>query len=298
MTNRALAENYEWDEIAIERDDPIREGLVALFVIDNSVPQLIGTAFIVTAEGSRAMAISAAHCFEQIRKVINPHQLHHHSALSEFLPSPERVDFSRVKGLYLAGNEIHVCQIEAAAWDRETDLAVLKILAPKERSDIFQTNFWLDNNIPRAGEDVAMIGYGEMTVEANIETPNIGQIQLRPIVRVGRVEAVHSDGYFMLMTPCIETSIAIFGGMSGGVVARWSEGNGKIKPFAFISHAPEPQPSMDRSQSGHSVGSVLRMELTPSSQGAQSISMRVNNIGYGQITSDVAFPFIPDPEAR
>lgn len=297
MTERILAESFEWDQIVIERDDPIREGFVALCVIANSDIQLIGTAFIVAAEGNHSIAITAAHCFEQIRKIVEPNQPHHPSALQEFLPLPKKFDFSGVKGIYITNDEAFVCQIEIAVWDRETDLAVLKILAPDEKVDLFQCHFLLDNNIPKAGEEVLMIGYGEMKVETDAETPNIGRLQFRPVVRVGRVEAVHVNGHFMLKTPCIETSIAIFGGMSGGVVARWSAGLGLIKPFALISHAPEPQPSMDRSQSGHSVGSVLKMKLMPTTEGAQVVSMRLSNIGCGQVASDVIFPFTFDSKS-
>lgn len=295
MAEINFVENFKWNEVELERGDPIREGLIAIFVIDCNLPRLIGTAFIVNAGGDHAFAISAAHCFEQVRKVIKPHQIHHHSALKEFLPLEEKIDFSSVKGLFLCGDTVFACQIEAAIWDNASDLAVLKILAPADNPALFRANFFLDATIPLVGEEVVMIGYGEMKVDPDGDNPNIGKIELRPIVRVGHIEESHADGYFMLKSPCVETSIAICGGMSGGAVARWSNGDGLIRPFAFISHAPEPQPFMDRSLSGRSVASILNMELTPLDNGEQMLSMRVNNIGCGQVKADVVFPFYQDP---
>jgi hypothetical protein len=105
----------------------------------------------------------------------------------------------------------------------------------------------------------------------------------------------------MLKGPCIQTSIAIFGGMSGGVVARWSGPNSKIRPFAFISHAPDPQPSYDRSQSGHSMASILNARIKPLGDGKQSLEFAVSNIAVGkdgtksQLVS--SFDFVPSDES-
>ncbi len=244
---------------------------------------LIGTAFLIEANRDHALAVSAAHCFEEIRKRLYPAPQHHSSALPEFLPPLPEMDLSQVKGLYLGDDKEPVaCDIELGVWDRGTDYALLKVNAPNCTPSLFNRFLCLGDQIPQVNECVAMIGFGEMKVTPHVENAKAGIIQRRLILRVGHVENIHPSGYYMLKAPCIETSIAIFGGMSGGIVARWGAQDTPIRPFGFISHAPEPQPTHDRSVSGHSFGAILNLERTIIAEGKQRISVQLNNIGVGR----------------
>ncbi len=70
-------------------------------------------------------------------------------------------------------------------------------------------------------------------------------------------------------------------------MAKYSSGH-NIKPFAFVSHAPDPQPTLDRSISGHSTASVLKAKLTPISEGKQLVEIEVNDVRIGRTNpSDV-----------
>jgi hypothetical protein len=278
-----IPNGFAWDEVVLERGDPLNRGLISLLIISDSQPILIGTAFIVQAYGSHATAVSAAHCFEEVRKILHPDPPHHFTALQEFLPPPPEIDLKRVKGLYMADpTKPAVCDIELAVWDRDSDYALLKVIAPPDDLSLFNAIFWLDDQIPLVGDEVGMIGFGEMKVTPAVENANAGIIERRLVLRVGRIESIHPEGGYLLKTPYVQTSIAVFSGMSGGILARWTGPGVQIQPFGFISHAPEPQPTNDRSVSGHSVAAILKMEKTIIGEKSQKIVIPVNNMGIGR----------------
>lgn len=277
-----IPNGFQWNEAELKQGDPLNAGLLSLFVIGaDLMPVLIGTAFIIAAEGLRATAVSAAHCFEEVRKILHPNARHHLSALPEFLPIPKAVNLFRVKGLYMKGDQVHCCPIELALWDRETDLAVLTVSAPVIDPDFFRDIFWLDDQIPGVGEEIAMIGFGDMNVGPCPDPRHQFKMERRLVGRIGRVTEVYPEGYCLLKAPCIETSIPVFSGMSGGLVARYVHG-AQIQPFAFISHAPEPQPLYNRAESGRSIAAILRMEKTKVAAGKQDIRFKIDNAGVGR----------------
>jgi hypothetical protein len=75
------------------------------------------------------------------------------------------------------------------------------------------------------------------------------RMQRQLLVRLGRVEEVFPERHFMLKG--IQTNIAIFGG----------------------------QPSYDRSQSGHSMGSLLNAKIRILDEENQVLEFAVSNIG-------------------
>jgi len=280
-----IPDGLEWIEAEKRAVAPLNAGLLSLCVIRKDLmPCLIGTAFIVSAGGNYATAISAAHCFEEIRKILRPNATSHPSTPPEFLSPPRKISFKSVKGIYLKDGVAHFCDVDIALWDRKSDLAVLTVLAPNEATGLFHDTFWIDSCIPDVGDLVVMIGFGEMETTPDNIKPGQGIIRRRVVGRVGRVEAMHPKGHSLLQAPCLETSIAIFGGMSGGFITRWTGVDTPIQPFALISHSPEPQPVYDQSVSGHSVGAILNTKITPTGHKKQMVSFLVDNMGELQVS--------------
>jgi hypothetical protein len=287
MTSSPPLHGFLWNQAELPSGDPLHEALVMLLVTREDLSlQLVGTGFIVAADGGRATAISAAHCFEEVRKVLHPHSPHHLSTPREFLPTPKEIDLKQVKALYTKATEVHTCAVELAIWDSATDLAVLNITAPDDNDQLFTKLFWIDDVFPSVNEKVAMIGYGNMEVIPDETRQQYGTIKRQLILRLGTVEGVHPEGFYMLKAPCVETTIPIYSGMSGGLVARWGSPDTQIQPFAFISHAPEPQPIDDRSLSGHSVGSILNATRAIIAEKKQRVQIQLNNIGLGRTNSE------------
>ncbi|MGD9541570.1 hypothetical protein, partial [Methylocystis sp.] len=255
---------------------------VMLVIDEHATPRLVGTAFIVTANGNHATAISAAHCFEEVRKILHPNPLHHASTPPEFLPPPKEIDLKLVKALYLKGENVYLCPIEIGIWDNATDLATFTVCAPANETELFRDFFWIDDQVPEVGGEVVMIGFGEMKVGIDSSDSRKSTIHRQLLVRLGRVEEVFPESCYMLKGPCIQTTIAIFGGMSGGLLAKWTGASTKIKPFGLIGHAPDPQPTHDRSQSGHSIGSILNARIRPLVGERQVLEFIVSNVGVGK----------------
>lgn len=278
-----IPEGLQWNQAPLSRDDPVDEVLLSLaaFTDDQSL-HLIGTAFIIEANGSHAWAISAAHNFEQIRKTLNPNPLHHTSALAEFLPPPTELELEHVKALHMKDGVPHFCAVEIGIWDSAKDLAVLKITAPPGPNSYFQSVLLLDNTIPTVSDIVVMIGYGNMTVNNFGPVPASFEMSRELVGRVGRVEEVFPNGHLLLKSPCVQTSVAVFGGMSGGIVARWTGVGTNIKPFGFISFAPEPQPNRECSRSGHSMASLVDAEILALEEHKQAVAITMSNVKIGK----------------
>lgn len=284
LNSPLAANNFKWDQALLELGDPLNMGLLSILVIHNDLkPVLVGTAFIVSADGNKATAITAAHCFEYIRSLLHPLPLHHPSAIPEFLPPPKAIDLKQVKALYMKDGKVFICPIEISIWDNNVDLAVCTINAPSNESDLFRDFFWIESDIPGVGEEIVMIGFSEMEViPTDSESPNNCTLARELMMRIGKVEEIFQHGHLMLKGPCIQTTVAISSGMSGGLIAKWNNGNGKIKPFAFISYAPEPQPYLDRSLSGHSCGSILNPKITIIGDKKQKLEFSVSNLCFGE----------------
>lgn len=296
-----IPDGWQWNQAELQAGDPLNAGLLSLMVIGNDLtPQLIGSAFLVTANGNHATAISAAHCFEGIRKILHPNAQHHPSALSEFLPPPKEIDLKQVKAIYIKDGNVYACPVEIGIWDSATDLAAFTVTSPNGEPDLFRDFFWIDPQAPNAGDEIAMIGFGEMKVIPAEDDGKQGTIERKLLLRIGRVEEVFPEKHYMLKGPCFETSIAVFSGMSGGVVARWSGPNSQIRACGFISHAPDPQPSYDRSLSGHSMASILKAKVTNLGEKKQGLEIAVSNIGVGKDgskeTITPSFEFAPKPD--
>jgi hypothetical protein len=214
---------------------------------------------------------------------------------AEFLPPPKELDLKHMRGLYVHGGKTAGCTIESAMWDRETDFAVLTIVAPEDDPALFKALFRLDDTTPAIGDEVSMIGFGEMKSTPDINDPTRGILQRRLVIRIGRVEEVYPQGHYMLKAPCVQTSIAVFSGMSGGIVSRgWPHSPDlPIQPFALISHSmtvDEPQATVDRSISGRSFAAILNMRKTLLPNMSQMIEILMNNIGVGRSMDTTAWP--------
>ena len=133
--------------------------------------------------------------FRRDSTACSDNQRHHPSTHFEFVPLPNEVELDRVKAIYVKNNStVAVCPIEISVWDNNADVAVVKVIAPNPGHSLFEDFFWLTGDIPKVGEEIAMIGYGEMQELVDLDTPNVGKLKRRLVLRVGRVHAIHSNG--------------------------------------------------------------------------------------------------------
>jgi hypothetical protein len=109
-----------------------------------------------------------------------------------------RISSKQVKAVYIKDGVGYACPIEIGIWDNATDLAVFTVSAPANEADLFRDFFWLDDQVPNAGDEIVMIGFGEMKVESDPADSRKGTIERQLLMRLGRVEEVFSERHFML----------------------------------------------------------------------------------------------------
>jgi hypothetical protein len=127
-----------------------------------------------------------------------------------------------------------------------------------------------------------MMGIGEMEFTSNDDPVEFGKIKRRLVVRVGRIESVCPEGDYMIKAPCVQTSIPVFPGMSGGVVTRWTAPKTPIQSFGLISHSPSADIYYDRSVSGSSMGAILTTKAETIAGGRRQFRITMKNARIGR----------------
>ena len=263
-----IPHGFQWNEAILEKASPLGLGFLVICVVtDEWIVRLIGTAFIVEAKGRQGRAITAAHCLDEIYRIRAPNPRHSLTALPEFVPPPSEFNLDPVRAIYLKDGKIFFCPIREALWDNNLDYAMLVVASPEGEEGLFEHSVRLSDTVPAVGDTVCMIGFGDMEVNRDTRVYNRSRMQFRLVQRIGFLEEIHPDGQLLVRAPCIQTSIPVYGGMSGGLVARWPGHEKKVEAFAIVSHAPEPQPIRDRLQSGHSVAALLNVKVFPEPSG-------------------------------
>lgn len=244
---------FEWNEIALDR---ARERgiftIVAATRDGRYVP--VGTGFVLRATGPFALAASAAHVFSHIRALQKSSpRTSHPSAL--FLPpdKPVDLDLGKVTAVFADGDSAQFARIIALAFDERTDVAVLQLQdqhGPTGRP--FDAEVLLHDRLPEVGSLVGVVAYADLDSEARAD--GLSSLTRRPVCRVGRVLAVHPDGTRLCRGPCIETSIPVYSGMSGGIAALYTPDK-PARAFGFVCSDPDEDTiaKQDRSIAGRSL---------------------------------------------
>lgn len=102
-----------------------------------------------------------------------------------------------------------------------------------------------------------MLSYGNIDIYDFVRN-NSGdysfRVSRRPTLRVGRVLEKYPGRHRLSVGPCVETSIPIYSGMSGGPVFRYAE-SGPMRAFGVVCCDPDPNLGLkqDRCTEGRSI---------------------------------------------
>ncbi len=283
-----MLHGWKWNEAEKDGTDEINNYLVSLVNFDKYfVPKLIGTAFIVAAYGNHAIAVSAAHNFwlgfKGAQKRFPAHNL---SAIPDFIPGYEEIAVDRhaVRAIYQVGTRIEACVIGFVAWDKLTDLAVLTLSAqdPKDQT-VFKHFCRLGQVSPKIGDLVGLIGYGDMDTLSS-ETDGMGYasatMSRRVVLRAGTVQRLHPDGHSLVRGSCIETSIPVYSGMSGGPAFLIPEKGQEMIMFGLISNDPDVPDELkrDRSLAGSSIIAMLPIDVTNDTESTRNVQFHFEKV--------------------
>lgn len=276
---------FPWNQATLGGCDQLNTSLVTLLAFSpNRSAKPIGTAFIIGAYGHCAVAMTAAHNFKGIHDAQVPVKRHHPSALPEFLPNSRPLDLDprMVRAICFERGEIDVSTIGWAVYDPSTDIAVFSIHQQDvSAKPFFSGAYLLDDHIPEIGQEVAVLGYARLAVPHEDGDSAGNQefaLQRQLILRCGTVTAIHPEGHLLCRGPCIETSIPVFPGMSGGPVMKFGAAGHQMMPFALVSSDPQADDLTrnDRSVPGSSIMALIKPTLRFDAEGLRRVALELS----------------------
>jgi hypothetical protein len=280
-----LAEDHQWDQVVLDAQlkEHFEPGLVSLIALDHPPPRIvpIGTGFIIQAKGANALVCTAAHNFEPgIRQIQEPRPRHHPTTPREFLPEPRLLDLGalRVRALVAKNGQLESATLNWAVVDESVDLAFFSISAERPGTAPFEHQLPLSADTPSVGAEIAVLG---CTCEMLSAPPHF-TMKRTLWLRRGRVTD-HHERFFGCDGPCVQTTIPMLPGMSGGPVFAVPEDGAPIKPFGFVSSDPDGANNTDPKTAGASIVPLITDSVVPLESGAQEvlINMRKARINPG-----------------
>lgn len=280
---------FHWNEHG--PDVLLNRGLVTIVAKDYAgTSKVVGTGFVVSSNDATAICITAAHVFDGIRQLQIP-PARHSTALAEFLPPKKAVslDFNSLQVVSSVGGQMAISIVEGLVFDENSDFALIAVATPFFGGDLlFQHEFLADDRIPEIGGLVIVLSfrYWESDQSDDSETNQSGvRFERRVVARIGRVLAYHPDGNRLCRGPCIETSIPVYSGMSGGPVLHYSQ-EGPLKVFGLVCSDPDldGEDKENRAIEGRSTIALLPCRVTVEKDGKNLVSFAIN-------TADVAGHF-------
>lgn len=265
---------FQWNEA--EADSLLNRGMLTLIAFnDEGEPCGLGTAFVISCDDRTAVCVTAAHVFTEIRRIQSPLQRYVPSALPEFLPPPRAIDLSqeKIRAIAMEGDRVEALIVDAAIIDEVRDTAVFRVALQNEDAPaFFSAAFEADDKIPAAGDLVCVLSYGALST-FDFKTDGVTKQQFtmarRPVLRVGKVIASYPNGHRLCRGPCIETTVPVYSGMSGGPAFSFRNPGDPIRPFGLVCSDPDPDGPVkqDRSQAGSSIISLLPCQVAVSENG-------------------------------
>lgn len=276
---------FHWNQAILEKESVLNRGLVSLLAFNpHRSPKLIGTAFVISAQDRVAVAATAAHNFRGIIDVQNPHSRHHPSALPEFLPRQDvlRLDAWSVMAMVVEGRKIGLCPLGWVVFDEKSDIACFSIVQSiADDPALFRSNFELECEAPDIGDEVAVLGYSRMRVLNEFQDGSGGEtfsVRRQLVFRRGRVTQAYPNGHLLCRGACVETSIPVFPGMSGGPVFKIGRPNAPMKPFGIVSSDIDGvDDKFDRTAQGASIAALLRPSIADLGGGDKMVKVNFDN---------------------
>ena len=205
-------------------------------------PTQIGSGFVIQSRGNRGLILTAAHVITEGVQVFQNRDTRrraHPTTPRDFLPPKElSAATSALRVIIQNGNRVEFCRVGYVVWDEAADLAILAVVPQNESvSDLFEWHMRLGATDPVVGDLVATMGFAEFRTESDAGDPWKGAITRRPIFRVGKVTCLHPEGAGLIRSPCLETTMPTFSGMSGGPAFLLPSGGSEPLVCGLLSHS-------------------------------------------------------------
>ncbi|WP_202731581.1 S1 family peptidase [Achromobacter xylosoxidans] len=262
--------NFKWNQSPL----PASSGnnLLVIMATDREGNRsAVGTAFVVnnSDDGRTATCMTAAHVFSEVHRLQNKPTRYNPTALAEFLPRPALVDINPklVRAIGVVGERVEAATIEGVTYDEATDIALFDVKLQDSSPDgFFCGRFQISDDLPGVGELVCVLSFAGLALEENEDFRDegyMGTLSRQLMFRAGRVLAHYPTGQRLCKGPCIETSIPVFSGMSGGPLVRFNT-EGPMVVCALVSSDPDPDgdDKNNRDIEGRSIFAALPVRVT------------------------------------
>ncbi|WP_158072309.1 S1 family peptidase [Achromobacter xylosoxidans] len=245
-------------------------------------PHAVGTAFVInhSDDGRTATCLTAAHVFTEVHRLQTKPARHTPSALAEFLPPPKPIDIDRklVRAIGTAGGRAEAAIIEGLTYDEDRDVALFDVKLQDASPDgFFCSRFEVTGELPDVGEMVCVLSFAGLAMEQKEDYGAQGYMATLSkslMFRVGRVLQHFPVGQRLCKGPCIETSIPVFSGMSGGPLMRYST-EGPMLISALVSFDPDLdcEDKNNRDIEGRSVFAALPVSVSEGAEGRKFVEI-------------------------
>lgn len=292
--------DFEWNELPSGQGDELNSALVSLVAFDaGGTARALGTGFILRYDGPRAYGATAAHVlWDAAHKAQSPNSRAHPSTPSFFQSDFESVHVGprRLRAAFANIPAAAFPSVTFVIWDKRADVAFFEIENDGDEAAEakFDMHFPVTNRVPNVGERVGVLAYADMAAEPEGEGTGFRSFSLkrRMCLRVGRVRALHPNGHLLCRGPCIETSIPVFAGMSGGPAFFIPKPNGELEAFGLISGDPEETAELKqhRWHRGSSIMAVLPITKFEKVGAVRNVEFRVEDVGLGKPIGEAPEP--------
>lgn len=277
--NNSEAPLFDWSWNEAEMDPSFQDGMLTLIAFNDDVPFGLGTAFIISRDDRFAVCVTAAHVFTEVRRIQSPPQRYARSALSEFLPPPRAIDLSphKIRAIAVKGDRVEVLVVDGAIIDEIRDIALFRVKLQNEDTPVFfSAEYEADDKVPAVGEMICVLSYGDLsTFDFETDGAMTRQFKMarRLVLRVGRVIASYPNGHRLCRGPCIETTVPVYSGMSGGPVFSFGNPGAFMRPFGLVCSDPDQDGPVkqDRSKAGSSIISILPCQVAKNEHGQRTV---------------------------
>lgn len=266
--------NSAWMQAHLAPDQraQLEQLVLTIFATDrHGFVHLVGSSCVLLTQGRQALAVTAKHNFDEVRRRQQPETQSHASMPDIFRPEPRPLDLSPklVRAMYFDGTNVDACEITSVNAIPEFDIAFFTVRFQEQYTGPdFRLRAELDCRPLRVGEHVATIALDGLEVlEQDVSDGSSRSAKISKSLDVRRGSVTHA--YFAggrSPWPAAETTMPIKGGMSGSAVFRVKEDGALEKGVCAIVSKDLSDPAAFSSfiVEGHStVAMIFPAMLTP-----------------------------------
>jgi len=266
-----------WSEAQPSPEEPVWNVIMAIvYRRGENWYEALGTGFVAAIQNDGALAVGAAHVFEQIYRYQKPSEPRARTLFTREIAQRIDLDPDQVFAIIFDNGHGHLLRMSNLFYDAESDTAWFSVhtVDPSVRG-LFRHNIRFDPDMAKVGDEVEGIGFRRMEFRPEMHGTSLYTVFRGCLARrMGTVTEV-LDRTIKLKGPGAHVSFPIFGGMSGGPVLKLNTGKDPAA-FAILSSDYEDPAEQkdDVFMAGTTTISKLPITWTVDFEGERTLQIR------------------------